>query len=128
MPAVRWKSFLDASPEREYVALISYLPLKRLWMVPKFWAFTRRVQEQLARSHGLVGYSLSARLFSHEFWTLSVWEDEQALMEFVRRLPHGKAMVALIPHMGQTKFVRWRMRGSEVPPGWEEGLRRLQVG
>jgi hypothetical protein len=76
MPAVRWKSFLDASPEREYVALISYLPLKRLWMVPKFWAFTRRVQEQLAGSHGLVGYSLSARVFSHEFWTLSVWEDE----------------------------------------------------
>ena len=48
-------------------------------------------------------------------------------MEFVRRVPHGKVMVALTPHMDKTQFVRWRMKGSKVPPKWEEGLGQLPM-
>ena len=127
MPILKWRSFREASPEREYIALISYLPLKRFWMVPKFLAFTLEVQRQLAGSRGLVGYSLVARILSAKFWTLSVWEEEQALNEFVRKVPHGKVMAALTPHMGKTKFVQWKMRGSEVPPEWGQALGRLKM-
>ena len=61
MPAMNWRWVGKADPEAEYLALISYLPLKRFWMVPKFLVFTREVQQQLAGSRGLVGYSLLAR-------------------------------------------------------------------
>jgi len=38
----------------------------------------------LEESRGLIGYSLLAHLLEKRFWTLSLWEDEDALMDFVR--------------------------------------------
>ncbi len=35
-----------------------------------------KVGKQLAETRGLVGYSFRAKLSSHRFWTLSIWEDE----------------------------------------------------
>jgi hypothetical protein len=31
---------------------------------------------------------------SRNFWTLSVWEDQKTLTEFVAKIPHGEAMKA----------------------------------
>jgi len=59
-----------------------------------------------------------------EFWTLSVWEDHAALMEFVYHPPHARVMKALAPHMGKTRFVQWDVKGSDVPPPWQEALSR----
>jgi hypothetical protein len=127
MAEPKWMSFAEASPEREYLALMSYLPLKKFRMIPRFIRYTREIQTQLKQAKGLVGYSLQAKLLRREFWTLSVWEDENALMEFVHSLPHSHVMVALSPHMGKTNFVRWKISGSVVPPTWEEALRREQT-
>jgi hypothetical protein len=128
MAEIRWKSFAKASPDREYLALISYLPLKRFWMIPKFLIYMRAIQNQLRESRGLIGYSLLAHFLQRRFWTLSVWEDEKALMEFVRNVPHSRVMVALRSHMDKTKFVEWKIKGSAVPVTWEEGFRLLQTG
>jgi len=43
MAEIKWKSFPKASPDREYLALISYLPLKSLWKIPKFLGYTRDI-------------------------------------------------------------------------------------
>jgi hypothetical protein len=128
MAEIKWESFAKASPDREYLALISYLPLKRFWMIPKFLIYMRAIQNQLRESRGLIGYSLLAHFLHRRFWTLSVWEDEKALIEFVRNVPHGQVMTALKPHMGKTKFVEWKIKGSAVPVTWEEGFRLLQTG
>ena len=125
MPEMKWKSFSKISPEREYLALISYLPLKSFWKIPKFLGYTRAIQSQLNRSRGLVGYSLLAHPLSKRFWTLSVWEDENALMEFVRNGAHKQTMIGLRNHLGETKFVRWKVKGSTIPPTWKEALSRL---
>jgi hypothetical protein len=53
MPELKWKSFIEASPDREYLALISYLPLKNLWALPKFVSYTLAIHNQLKESHGL---------------------------------------------------------------------------
>jgi hypothetical protein len=34
-------------------------------------------------------------------------------------------MTALTPHMGETKFVRWTVTGSQLPLGWDDALRRF---
>jgi hypothetical protein len=127
MAEIKWKSFAKTSPDREYLALISYLPLNRFWMLPKFLIYTRGIQTQLSESKGIIGYSFLAHFLSQRFWTLSVWEDEKSLMEFVQILPHSRAMVALRSHMGKTKFVQWKIKGSAIPPTWEEGFRQLQT-
>lgn len=128
MPEKKWQSFAKPNPEQEYLALISYLPLKSFWKIPAFLGYTLAIESQSKESRGLIGYSLLAHLLSKEFWTLSVWEDENALMEFVRKEKHKETMIGLMGQLGDTKFVKWKIRGSEVPPTWEQAFRHLEGG
>jgi hypothetical protein len=125
VPASPWKSFAAPDNAREYLALLSYLPLNKWRALPKFMRYTLQIRRQLAESEGLIGYSMDANVPSRRFWTLSVWEDEESLMRFVGRNPHGRVMTDLIPHMGQTQFVQWQVSGSEVPLNWEEAKNRM---
>ena len=56
MPALPWKSFAPAERDREYTAMVSYLPVNKFRALPKFFRYTRQIQRQLAASEGLVGY------------------------------------------------------------------------
>jgi len=80
---------------------------------------------QLASAEGLVGYSFLAHPLSKQFWTLSSWEREVALRLFINNPPHVRIMTAMAPHMGETKFVRWMVKGSQLPLNWEDALRRF---
>src|ERR1700758_5052248 len=119
MPASPWRTFGSPEPEREYLALLSYLPLKSYWRIPFFFLNTAQVVKQLASAEGMMGYSALARPLSKQFWTLSAWKDDAALRTFVQYPPHVRIMTALTPHMGETKFVRWTVTGSQLPLGWE---------
>ncbi len=124
MPTSPWKFVVPVDPNREYLVLLSFLPLKRLWWVPSFLVQTIRITRQLERSPGLIGYSLNAHPLTARFWTLSVWENESALQAFVNAAPHVETMRTLIPRMGPTRFVRWTVLGAHLPVRWDEALRR----
>jgi len=121
-----WKSFAAVETTKEYVALVSFLPLKSIWGVPKFLKYSIQIQRQLADSKGLIGYSLEAQIFNKKFWTLSIWENQEAMDEFVKKAPHSRIMAALAPQMGKTKFVPWKIAGSAVPPDWSAAKKRLE--
>jgi len=123
-----WITFAPAEAHREYHALLSYLPLNKYSAVPGFIRFSLQIQQQLRSTPGVVGYSLRARILSRNFWTLSVWQDQNTLMDFVAKIPHGEAMKAMIPHMGSSKFAQWKVAGSSLPPRWDEAMQRLQPG
>lgn len=84
----------------------------------------RDIATQLRGTPGLIGFSFRAKFLRHRFWTLSAWEDEEALMTFVGKPPHRDAMDALGPYMAKTAFTRWRVRGTEIPLTWERALSR----
>ena len=121
-----WTSFGTSDANREYFALLSYLPLKTYRAIPAFFRFSLQIQSQLRNTPGVVGYSLRAKPLSRNFWTLSAWTDERALMEFVMKIPHAQAMKSLIPHMGPTKFTRWRVPGSALPLRWDDAIQRAE--
>jgi hypothetical protein len=78
----------------------------------------------LKSSRGLIGYSLRAQLLAKNAWTVSVWEDERALIEFVGKSPHVDTMKKV--GLGvERKFVRWKLLGSDIPPKWEDALAHL---
>ena len=124
MPASPWRTFGSPDPNRDLVALLSYLPLKSYWRLPPLFFYTALVARQLAAAQGLLGYSLLARPLSKRFWTLSAWQNEMALEAFVHHPPHQHIMAALAPHMDKTKFVRWTVKGSQLPLQWEDALPR----
>ncbi len=119
-----WRSLSTPDRGREYLALLSYLPLKKFRKMLTLQRQSSKVGKQLAETRGLVGYSFRAKLSSHRFWTLSIWEDEPALMAFVRQDPHRATMGLLRPYMGESAFTRWTIRGSDVPPSWDDAVRR----
>jgi hypothetical protein len=84
------------------------------------------VQEQLEDARGLVGYSMRAQLLGKKAWTLSVWTDEGSLQEFVRKPPHADTMRKSIIQPGKSRFVRYALAGSKVPPSWDEALAQLE--
>ena len=123
-----WITFAPADANREYLALLSYLPLNKYSAVPGFFRFSFQIQRQLRSTPGVVGYSLRAKILSRNFWTLSVWEDQKPLMDFVAKTPHAEAMRAMTPHMGPTKFTQWKVAGSSLPLSWNEAMQRSQQG
>jgi hypothetical protein len=119
-----WVTFRQPEPHREYLALLSELPLKRFRDLGRFLLYSSRIQHQLRQTPAMLGYSLGARLLTRQFWTLSVWEGEAAIEQFVIESPHSHVMLALQEKMGETRFVRWRLRGAEFPPRWQEAFAR----
>ncbi|SPF43715.1 putative integron gene cassette protein [Syntrophobacter sp. SbD1] len=128
MPTTPWTTFRQPDGDREYLVLLTELPLRWFRDLPGFFGHTLRIQSQLRSTSGVIGYSLLARVFRKRFWTLSVWEDEAALKAFVAQAPHLTAMRSLRGKMMNTRFIRWRIRGSEYPPKWPEALGRLTQG
>ena len=124
MPATPWTTVRQPDPERDSLVLLTVLPLQRLRDLGAFLLYTWRIDGQLQRTPGLLGYALLAHILQKQCWTLSVWEGEAALQQFVGTPPHSHVMRALQGKMGQTHFVRWTMRGAELPPGWPEALAR----
>src|SRR6266852_6725003 len=82
-----WKTLAAPDSNREYLALLSFLPLKHYRMIPKFLWLTFETQRQLRNSKGLIGYSLHAQPLRRRFWTLSVWADQQSLPSGLYDLP-----------------------------------------
>jgi hypothetical protein len=122
---IPWKTLGVVEREREYLALLSYLPLNRYGKIPLFMRFSMKIHKQLQATPGVIGYSMRAKLISRRFWTLSIWESSAALMDFVAKVPHSDSMKALAPFMGQTRFTQWKMAGSQIPLQWDEAIRRM---
>ena len=121
-----WKKITPVSPNGEYLVLLTYLPLKKRRMIPRFFWSTFAIQKQLAGSAGILGYALRAKPLERNFWTMSAWLDEKSLMDFALRIPHSQVMKALAPHMGPTKFTRWKVAGSDFPLRWDVAIARAK--
>jgi hypothetical protein len=124
---VSWISLTSLEASREYLALVTYLPRKTYRSVFGFFRKTGAIRNQLNESRGLVGYSLRAQLLGKKAWTLSVWEDENALAELVQNSPHVDTMKTMELGQGR-KFVRWKLLGSDAPLIWDQALDQLQKG
>ncbi len=86
-----WITFAPADANREYLALLSYLPLNKYSAVPGFFRFLFKIQKQLRSTPGIIGYSLRAKILSRNFWTLSVWENRKTLTELSPEFRTGKS-------------------------------------
>ncbi|HTV12052.1 MAG TPA: hypothetical protein VME20_09330 [Acidimicrobiales bacterium] len=128
MPATPWVQRARPAPGAQYLAMASRLPLQHHRSVPGFLRDALFVQKQLAKSPGLVGYTLKADIFSKTFWTFSVWETQSQLDAFARSEPHRSIIERLRPHMGETRFEFFPVQGATIPMKWAEVRARLSAG
>jgi len=127
MPALPWFSVGTPDPDADVIVMASRLPLRSHGDLPRFLGQTWRVRSQLARSPGLIGYSLDAHLLAKTFWTVSAWQSRPDLGSFERTSPHAAAKDALRPAMMPSTFVMWTSRPEDLPITWPEVRDRLET-
>jgi hypothetical protein len=127
VPALPWKTISTVDPDTEYTVMASRLPLRHYRHIPGFMRWTLRIRRQLARSSGLVGYSLDAHLLRKTFWTLSAWTARPELARFDGADPHRTATRTIAPRMLPTTFVTWTCRAADLPISWNEARRRIEA-
>ena len=126
MPKLPWTASETATvPDQKYLVMASFLPLKSLATTVRFMRHVMAIRKQLRTAEGLIGYTLWAKPMSKRYWTLSVWESEEALHRFMATQPHAHVMKDLRPRMNPTKFVQWNVPGSAAHPTWDEALAHL---
>jgi Domain of unknown function (DUF3291) len=123
-----WFAIAPVEKDREYLALLSGLPLKTYRGFPRLVRFVVGTVQQMYGSRGAIGVTLRARPLARTFWTLSAWQDDQALREFVMKRPHLDAMKEMEPYMNPARFLRWRVTGNELPLRWADAVRRFKQG
>jgi heme-degrading monooxygenase HmoA len=124
VPATPWKTRREPEAEREYPVLLTALPMRKLSRLPRFLRYVMQIRGQLNRTDGLLGYSLLAKPLRSNYWTLSVWESNDALHRFIRESPHREAMAELPRYLSGFRTTRWTIRGNGVPPNWNDALAR----
>lgn len=127
MPALPWIHVQAADDHADLTVIASRLPLRTHRHVPRFLWHTWLVHRELARSPGLVGYSLDARLLGKTFWTVSAWRSRPDLGGFDRSNPHLTAKDAIRPAMLPSTFVMWRCRAEGLPISWQEVRGRIEA-
>jgi hypothetical protein len=95
VPDLPWTARAQMEPGTDYLVMASHLPLKRISSTVRFFRGVSAVRRQLAAADGLVGYTLRAKPFARDYWTLSVWKDDRALREFMCTPPHVQIMTSL---------------------------------
>jgi hypothetical protein len=125
VPDLPWTERAAMEPGNDYLVMASHLPLHRISSTVRFFRAVSAVRKQLATADGLVGYTLRARPLARDYWTLSVWDNQGALREFMRTPPHVQIMTSLKPVMGPTKFVTWTVSAADGRPSMASALEHL---
>ena len=125
MPALPWSERQPALPDRNYVTMASRLTLAKYRSIPRFLRATMAIRRQLARSEGLVGYSLKTDLPHKTFFTYYAWVDDASVQRFARSDPHAREIAALRAHMKDSHFEFTTTAGRDLPESWKQLVARV---
>jgi hypothetical protein len=115
-------------PEGSTVRQVSRLELTRVRDVPGFLVAALRLRRVVMGAPGAVGISLRAAPSRRTFWTLSAWQDKDALDAFTGSDYHRGVMVKYRGRMAGSHFHTWTDDGTTATrPEWDDAIRRYDT-
>jgi hypothetical protein len=105
------------------LASVTRLRLRSVRFLPQFLWRTFLSQRQLERAAGFLGGRLLVDP-GMTFWTLTVWESEQAMRGFRGSGAHARVMARLPEWCNEAAYGHWVKTGDPIPT-WEEAYERL---
>ncbi|MEV6175422.1 DUF3291 domain-containing protein [Streptomyces sp. NPDC051954] len=93
--------------------------------VPRFFLRSLSAWRQVRTAPGAYGASLVAQPLKRVFYTLSAWEDRDALYAYARTEPHRGIMTSLRPTMSASTFTFWQADTEHLPITWHDAKQRL---
>jgi hypothetical protein len=125
VPTSPWRRLGVPDALRTYTALLGIVQLPSIRMLPTFLANGVRIELQLRRTPGVIGYRTRFELGKLRFYHISAWLDRAAIQRFIREQPHGRAMKTLYGRLGITMFRYWDVPGSDLPLVFGHEMLRL---
>jgi heme-degrading monooxygenase HmoA len=90
-----------------------------------FWTHTFRVVDAVSGQPGYLGHSVRRELWGKEAWTMTVWNDEASMRDFVRSDIHQAANRAVMSGVAGARFAHVTLDRSQIPLSWETAERVL---
>lgn len=94
------------------------LHLRSIEFLAPFMNQVKQIMSQIDNSPGCTGVELR-RSTGLAFWTMSLWQDEQALSAFSQSGVHKESMPLLAEWCDEAVHVHWEYEGSKLPD-WQE--------
>jgi len=125
MPTLPWTIPNPAPPGTQAYAMASRFEVRSARNVPRFFLRSLAAWRQVRSAPGCLGASLIAQPVRRVFYTLSAWENRDALYAFARTQPHRGIMTSLRPTTRGSTFTFWPVPAEQLPLTWDEAKRRL---
>jgi heme-degrading monooxygenase HmoA len=125
MPTLPWTAVNEPAPDATAFVMASRLEVRSLKDVPRFFLRSLAAWKQVRSAPGAYGASLIAEPLKRTFWTLSAWEDRQALYTYARTEPHKSVMTGLRSTMNRSVFTFWETPTASLPIDWSDARDRL---
>ena len=127
MPEVKWESFSEVNPERDYLAVIEMGERKSVWSYFSFLMRARKVGKQLKKSKGVIGLTGRLGFLNREVVLVAVFENEKTLTKFAHSGQHANCMeVSKNAVKGGFKSAKWTISGSDIPPKLDDTISRIK--
>ncbi|MEM9463086.1 MAG: antibiotic biosynthesis monooxygenase [Myxococcota bacterium] len=115
---------LIGTPAERYIAattLFNYRPE----VYDRFLVVVDDVLEQARESPGFVGYELAYSAGCRYGRTITVWESEAAMIDFMLTGAHGEAMAQVRELGNDGRTIDWEITPDELPISWETARQQL---
>jgi hypothetical protein len=102
---------------------VTRLRLRSVRYLIPFTIYALLSSRQARRSKGNLGLKL-LRDANQTFWTLTAWQDEEAMRSFMMSGSHRRAMPKLLDWCDEASVAHWKQETSELP-SWDQAHRKI---
>jgi hypothetical protein len=127
MPNVKWTTFSEINPEREYFAFANVGERKSVWSYFSLLLGAQKVAKQLGATKGAIGITGQLGFLNKKVVVVGVFESEDALNEFAHSGQHASCMEKTKPMVKVMKCIKWSVLGSKLPPTVEDAINRANA-
>ncbi|WP_405776333.1 DUF3291 domain-containing protein [Streptomyces sp. NBC_01538] len=125
MPTLPWTTVDKPAQDATAFVMASRMEVRSLKDVPRVFLRSLATWKQVRSAPGAYGASLIAQPLKRTFWTLSAWENKEALYTYARTEPHRSVMTGLRSSLSRSVFTFWETPASALPVNWPDARERL---
>jgi hypothetical protein len=123
---IKWALNSEVDLKRDYLVYAGYAERKTSWSYFSYLMKARKVQNQLKKAKGFIGFTARLEFFTKKVVQLAVFEDTAALKEFAHAGHHAHCMETTKSSMKWLKQATWNIAGSAIPPKIDDAISRIQ--
>lgn len=126
MPVVKWTTFSEINPEREYFAFANVGERKSVWSYFSLLMGARKVAQQLKTTKGVIGLTGRLGFLNREVAIVGVFENEDVLNEFAHSGQHANCMEKTKSMVKVMNTAKWSVLGANLPPTIDDAISRTK--